>query len=100
MVENLFLSCMCTLSLLKLILKFGRFIINFLTKKFQSIQVAILFIRLIFQMRLSYIVQGKASIFIEKCTADQCSVLKEINGDSEEVEWMTAAINVSSVQGR
>lgn len=51
-------------------------------------------------MRLSYIVQGKASIFIEQCTADQCLELKEINGDSEEVEWMTASIYVPSVQGR
>ncbi|XP_071134882.1 uncharacterized protein [Mytilus edulis] len=51
-------------------------------------------------MRLSYIVQGKASIFIEQCTADQCLELKEINGDSDEVEWMTASIYVPSVQGR
>ncbi|CAC5420398.1 ALK [Mytilus coruscus] len=51
-------------------------------------------------MRLSYIVQGKASIFIEQCTADQCIELKEIIGDSKEVEWRTASITVPSVQGR
>jgi hypothetical protein len=38
-------------------------------------------------MRLIYIIQGKASIFIEQCTTKLCTTLQTLKSDHQQTTW-------------